>query len=126
VNKKWQLSKVPPGKVYDAVARERDPKKDPKHLRWIRSLPCALLRLPLPRVTPCRFDVEAHHPTGAGTGLRDGDRRSIPLCGFHHREELHRFAGTFEGWSKEEVHALEDVLSDLYEYLGARRRELGR
>lgn len=121
---KWQLSKPPPGRVYDKITRRRDPKSDKTHLVWLRGLPCAVLAHPLPGTTPCRFPVEAHHPTGAGKALKDADRRAIPLCGKHHREELHRFAGTFVGWSKERVHEYERALSDLYERLGALRRTL--
>jgi len=118
---KWKLSKVPPGRMYDPVLRERDPDDDPAHLAFIRSLPCAVRAHPLPGSTRCRYGIEAHHPTGAGTGLRDGDKRAIPLCGWHHREELHRFAGSFVGWSKERVHEWERAMSDLYERLGVLR-----
>lgn len=122
MNRKWLLSKDIQGREHDAITRERDPKEDPAHLVWIRSLPCAVLAHPLPGATRCRFPVEAHHPTGAGQALRDGDRRALPLCGKHHREELHLFAGSFVGWSKEEVHAWENALAQMYEEIGRLRR----
>lgn len=121
---KWQLSKPPPGRTYDKVTRERDPKSDRLHLDWLRGLPCAVLAHPLPGSTPCRFGIEAHHPTGAGLALRDGDERAIVMCAFHHRECLHRFAGPFAGWSKEQVHEWERIMSDTYQRLGALRRKL--
>ncbi|HEX4334642.1 MAG TPA: hypothetical protein VH062_01945 [Polyangiaceae bacterium] len=124
MNKKWLLSKDIYGREHDPITRERDPESDPKHLAWIRSLPCAVLAHPLPGSTRCRFPVEAHHPTGAGLALRDGDAGAIPLCGKHHREELHLFAGSFLGWSKERIHEWERAMSDLYERLGVLRREL--
>lgn len=124
MEEKWKLSKVPPGRVYDAVTRKRDPKKDRSHLAWLRTLPCAVLAHPLPGSTPCRFGIEAHHPTGAGEALKDADRRAIPLCGRHHREELHLFAGTFLGWSSSRIHRWESAMSDLYERLGALRKEI--
>lgn len=124
MNKKWRLSKDIQGRELDPITRVRNPRKDATHLRWVRSLPCAVQAHPLPGATRCRFVIEAHHPTGAGAALKDADRRAIPLCAKHHREELHLFAGTFAGWSKEQLHEWERAHSDLYERLGALRREL--
>lgn len=127
MRKKWQLSssKRPPGIVYDPVHRERDPDEDPAHLKWIRSLPCVVLAHPLLSATRCQFRVHAHHPTGAGQALRDGDLRAVPLCLGHHAER-HEFRGSFEGWSNDQAKRWEAALADLYGRLGELRKELSR
>ena len=52
---------------------------NPKHLRFIRGLPCAICGRP---------DSEAHHLLRGpvrGMGLKAGDDWTIPLCSAHHR-----------------------------------------
>jgi hypothetical protein len=110
---KWKLSKVPPGHIYDPVTRERDPDRDPQHLAFLRSLPCAVLAHPLPGATRCRYGVEAHHPTGAGMALRDGDTRAFSLCHGHHME-FHDLRGTFRGWTKAQRRDWQERMSDAY------------
>jgi hypothetical protein len=65
--------------------------RSPRHLAWIRSLPCS--------VSGCkRNDVQAHHVRkGAGTGIKPADGNCAPLC-FHHHAEGHAV-----GWRTFEV-----------------------
>lgn len=120
---KWRITKTVAGRVWDPITRDPNPDVDLDHLAWIRTLPCAVRTQPLPRKTPCRYIVHAHHPVGAGMALKAPDRRAIPLCGWHHQDGgLHQFAGPFEGWSIEQIHRWEHAMSDLYEFLGELRR----
>jgi len=50
--------------------------EDPKYLKFIRSLPCAICGACL---------VEAAHVGVRGFGIRCSDRETIPLCPGHHR-----------------------------------------
>jgi hypothetical protein len=52
--------------------------RDPKFLKWIKSLPCS--------VPACTSSyIEAAHTGGHGIGIKAPDRQAIPLCGRHHR-----------------------------------------
>jgi hypothetical protein len=54
----------------------------PKHLDWIRTLPCS--------VAGCNgASVPAHvrQHTGGGSGLKPPDRFTVPLCHVHHMEQ---------------------------------------
>lgn len=67
----------------------------PKHLAWVRRLPCAV------RGSDCQGPVHAHHvrdQSGGGTGLKPADRWAVPLCGGpgHHGELHQNGARTFE------------------------------
>lgn len=73
-------------RVAEAV-RDPDPGSNPRHLSWIRKLPCSV------HGPDCRGRVHAHHVrenTGAGTGLKPGDAWTVPLCGEFHHLEFHR------------------------------------
>ena len=52
--------------------------KDPKRLDKIRQLPCLI----------CKGDqkspTEVHHYWGTGAGKKESDRKTMPLCNFHH------------------------------------------
>lgn len=56
------------------------------HLQWVRS--CFLCLAAESDGENCRGKNEAHHVRlggDGGTGLKPGDERAIPLCGYHHR-----------------------------------------
>ncbi len=58
--------------------------KNPKHLEWVRTWPCALS---LHR--DCFGSIEAHHlmrPWSGkrGMGMKAGDENAMPLCQRHH------------------------------------------
>lgn len=57
--------------------------RSPRHLAWIRTLPCS--------VPGCKEEmVQAHHiRVRAGVGLKPADRSSAPICLIHH-SELHQ------------------------------------
>lgn len=58
---------------------KRKRKRDPKHLDFIRSLPCC--------VPGCRNPSEPHHlrtAANSGVGLKPDDRQTVSLCHFHH------------------------------------------
>src|ERR1019366_7824296 len=53
------------------------PRRDLKHLQWIRSLPCV--------VCGSMRNVEAAHTGPRGLGQKSADSTAIPLCIRHHR-----------------------------------------
>jgi hypothetical protein len=64
--------------------------RSPRHLAWIRTLPCC--------VPGCRTrPVDAHHVrNGAGVGMKPGDEKCCGLCHKHH-DQLHWIGrSTFE------------------------------
>lgn len=69
---------------------------DPKHLEFIRRLPCCI----------CGYEpVEAHHlkfGTGErGMGMRSTDKWAVPLCHEHHINGVERFGSKMEAsWFK--------------------------
>jgi len=103
VNPKWKLSKTVAG-----TELPREPKyvreysgKDPEHLAFLHTLPCAVKRFPLRYATRCAGELQAHHSTvGRGKSQRTDDRNAFPLCLRHHLEEFHERKGTFLGWTK--------------------------
>jgi hypothetical protein len=72
--------------------------EDLSYVAWIRGLSCCV-----PGCT-CPYEVDPHHQTGIGMAVRAHDHTCIPLCRFHH-DDIHNFAGPFEGWTKEQRHA---------------------
>lgn len=63
--------------------RQHDGKRFPKHLRWIRSLPCLL-----DGRHECEGRIEAAHVDragGKGVGLKVSDQHAVPLCSGAHR-----------------------------------------
>lgn len=65
--------------------------RSPRHLAWIRTLPCS--------VPGCTGEmVQAHHVRkGAGVALKPSDRSAVGLCLDHHTE------GHQGGWRSFEV-----------------------
>lgn len=62
--------------------RRADPNRCPKHLAWIRSLPCC--------IADCQGAAVAAHVrvcTGGGMGMKPPDRWTVPLCDAHHKEQ---------------------------------------
>jgi hypothetical protein len=53
------------------------PDRDPKYLRWIRTLPCSVCRT--------TRNIEAAHTGPHGLGRKAPDSTAIPLCAKHHR-----------------------------------------
>ncbi len=73
--------------------RQNDGKRFPKHLRWLRSLPCALEGR-----HECWGIIEAAHDDKdplKGMGVKGPDYNALPLCSGGHRE-LHNGYDTFE------------------------------
>jgi hypothetical protein len=65
--------------------------RSPRHLAWVRSLPCSV-----PGCPSCT--IQAHHiRKNAGVGLKPTDRYATPLCLDHHAE------GHALGWRSFEV-----------------------
>jgi hypothetical protein len=65
--------------------------RSPRHLAWVRTLPCS--------VPGCRGDmVQPHHiRKGAGVGQKPSDQYTAPNCLEHHTE------GHTSGWRSFEV-----------------------
>ncbi len=79
---------------------------DEKHLKWLRSLPCAECRAYAPS--------EAHHPTyGRGMSMKSRDRDAFPLCKKCHHD-FHAAKGTFSKWPKEQRRAWQERFSAKY------------
>ena len=84
--------------------------KDPRHLAFLRGLPCAMCLRP----PPC----DAHHSTAhrRGLGLKASDRHAFPLCngpdGCH--DQFHSARGRFKGWDKEKRRLWQRAMVDLY------------
>ena len=53
------------------------PDRDPRYLRWIRTLPCSVCRT--------TRNIEAAHTGAHGLGQKSADSTAIPLCARHHR-----------------------------------------
>ena len=61
----------------------RADRRNPKHLAWLRTLPCI--------VPDCQTGtpVQSHHIRSAGNsgvGLKPPDTSTIPVCAYHHSE----------------------------------------
>ncbi len=54
------------------------PARNPRYLRWIRTLPCAVCRT--------TRQIEAAHTGPHGIGQKSSDLSTIPLCAKHHRD----------------------------------------
>ena len=73
--------------------RQNDGKRFPKHLRWLRLLPCALVGK-----HECEGIIEAAHDDKhplKGMRLKGPDYAALPLCSAAHRE-LHAGYETFQ------------------------------
>lgn len=124
---KWKLKKtlaiIGPKPKAKRAPKETDPGSNPKYLAWLREQPCAVKKYPLPRATPCRGIVEAHHHTGGrGRGQKSNDLRAFPLCKRHHTGEFHapqwggvsRAKTTFTGWGKQKRREWQDAMVEKY------------
>ena len=71
------------------IVQKRGQRIDDDYRHWIQAQPC-VSPSPLTGAVPCGQDVEAAHlkTRGMGGGSRD-DRMLVPLCGTHHRGEIH-------------------------------------
>lgn len=78
------------------VTKQAEREGDPEYLAWVRTLPCCA-----PSVTKCKAPADAHHMTGAGMGMKAGDRETMPLCRAHH-QAFHEGRWPFDGWSPAE------------------------
>ena len=80
------------------MTRQAERERDPTYLAFIRELPCCA-----PSVTECQSPPpqHPHHSTGAGMGMKTGDRETMPLCWMHHRQ-FHEGKGPFDGWTRDE------------------------
>jgi hypothetical protein len=72
--------------------RQHDGKRFPRHLRWVRSLPCIL-----DGRHECGGVIEAHHvnETGHGMGVKGPDFEVIPCCSTAH-ESIHSGVLSFQ------------------------------
>ena len=86
--------------------------KDPKRLKWIRSLPCIF------DSDACGGPVQAHHRTGAGLALKAGDDEAMPLCLVHHAQR-HDGTGVFLKLTKSERKTWEAEMVAKYQALYA-------
>jgi hypothetical protein len=82
--------------------RRAKPGDDARYLAFVRKLTCCAPDLPSGWPgSPCAGRMHAHHITGAGAGMKAGDRDTMPLCARHHFA-LHEFREEFEGWTREQ------------------------
>jgi len=69
------------------------PIRSPKHLKYIRTLPCSVCKMV--------YDIHAHHLTHAepgGTSRKTSDNWVVPLCGDHHY--ILHYQGERSFWKK--------------------------
>ena len=69
------------------------PIRSPKHLKYIRTLPCSVCKIV--------YDIHAHHLTHAepsGTSRKTNDNWVVPLCGDHHY--ILHYQGERSFWKK--------------------------
>lgn len=86
------------------------PKRDPKRLAWIRTLPCVF------QGDACEGSTEGHHRTGAGLALKAPDDEAMPLCQLHHRQR-HDHTGAFLKLTKAERKTWEAEMVAKYQKL---------
>lgn len=68
--------------------------EDPRHLRFLREMPCALCGIAGPS--------DAHHATyNRGMGQRGHDHEAFPLCHRHHMD-FHNASGAFREMEHDE------------------------
>lgn len=123
MRKKWRLTKNIVGRKLDPITRERNPKDNPERRAWLHTLPCAVKSHPFPGATPCAGEVQVHHPTGAGMGLKDDDNNAFPLCRRHHTDEFHPVCGSFRGWVHDQLKKWQRDMTRIYRlaWCGAER-----
>lgn len=138
----WPAAALPHAAAAVAPVVEGGAVKDPGHLTFLRSLPCAVYMHPpyivvahhkedvdpeilkkiataaaskaIPSGYTCSPDVEAHHRTGAGLALKASDHEAFPLCRKHHRE-FHDANGLFKGWTRAQRKEWQQHMVKLYQ-----------
>ena len=102
---------------------------DPERLAWVREQPCARCHMMPPSrmawakngwVTERHCD--AHHPTGAGMGLKTPDADAFPLCRGCHNA-LHALDRPFKGWTKDQLRRWQAGQVAVYQVLWERERD---
>ena len=91
---------------------KRPSRECPKHLAWVRSLPCA--------VKGCRRKSQAHHVRTAqnsGTGMKPPDSAAVPLCLVHHSESHNVGRDTFEATHGVNLMTMADNLAAMSPHL---------
>ena len=84
--------------------------RDPKHLKWISTLPCVITNFPGPN-DPAHIS----HQNGKGMALKVGDNNVLPLA---HSEHLRQHSQPeHEFWGKDLARA-KKLANDLYEITG--------
>jgi hypothetical protein len=81
---------------------KRPRKHNPKHLEFVRQLPCAVCGDPTS--TEAAHVRSAHLKYGkrpTGMGEKPDDRWTVPLCGAHHREQ--HSMNEMEFWRREGI-----------------------
>lgn len=102
------------GKQKDRPTRLKRPRlrradaRNPEHLAWIRSLPCAIRD-----GTSCTGSQAAHvrMNTGGGMGMKPPDRWTVPLCHEHHHEQHQIGHAAFDAKYGVDLRALAEELS---------------
>lgn len=87
--------------------RQPDPKRNPGHLAWIRTLPCAVKGC-------CSKAIQAAHvrvETGGGMGMKPADAFSVPLCVEHHLEQHRVGHAAFDAAHMLDLRALAEELA---------------
>jgi hypothetical protein len=80
--------------------RQREPRKrDEKHLRFIRSLPCCICGAIDTEAAHLRIGSINHGKRETGGGERPSDIWCLPLCNQHHREQ-HDTGSELKFWAK--------------------------
>lgn len=95
--------------------------RNPKHTRWIATLPCCLAG----RDIPCGGDVVAAHirmGSGAGMGQKPDDNLTVPLCHAHHNFQHTKGELFFWGQHLNDAKKLANMLygaslQDAYRYI---------
>jgi hypothetical protein len=92
---------------FPVQTRQPDPKRNPGHLAWIRTLPCAVKGCCSKAIVPAHVRVE----TGGGTALKPADWWTVPLCNDHHREQHRIGHSAFDAAHMLDLRALAEELS---------------
>ena len=113
-----------------AAPRQRrgKPTKNPDHLAWLRTLPCAVAADGL-----CNKAMEAAHirytdrkagKLDVGMGERPSDHWAIPLCSYHHRlsDNAQHSQNEWTWWT---AHNIDPVKLAMALYLASGNDELG-
>jgi len=90
--------------------RQREPRaKSQKHLAFIRSLPCiACARDPCGEAAHVRHNFEINGERQFGKAEKPHDWRTVPLCGWCHRENRNsqHHVGEVEFWTQRAINPI--------------------